>query len=152
MKKHKPISKRISKTCLLLITLLTIACQNNTLYHSYQPVQTTGWDKSDTLVYTLPQALPNQSYLYEIGIRHKDSYPYRDIWLTINQDTLHLYLADSIGNWIGHGIGDVRQSTFPFVLSQQSTDSIREFRLTHIMRDQPLKGILNVGIKIEKSH
>lgn len=152
MKKHKPINKRISKACLLLITILIVSCQNNILYHSYQPVQTTGWEKSDTLVYSLPQALPNQLYQYEIGIRHKDSYPYRDIWLTINQDTLHLYLADSIGNWIGNGIGEIRQSTFPIQLNPIPQDSIKEFHITHIMRDYSLQGILNVGLKIKNVH
>lgn len=152
MKKHQLIRKRISKIGLLFITILTISCQDSTLYHSYQPIQTTGWDKNDTLVYSLPQALPNQSYIYEIGIRHKDSYPYRDIWLTVNQDTIHLYLADTIGNWIGNGIGEIRQSNFPIQLSSLTQDSIEEFRITHIMQDHPLNGILNVGLKIEKVH
>lgn len=151
MKKQQPISKRICRACLLFITILTISCQDSTLYHSYQPVQTIGWDKNDTLVYTLPQALSNQPYIYEIGIRHKDSYPYRDIWLTINQDTVHLYLADSIGNWRGNGIGGIRQSNFPIRLSQPTKDSIKEFRITHVMRDHPLNGILNIGLKIEKN-
>lgn len=148
----KLISKRTSNICLLIVCLLTISCQQNTLYHSYQPVSVTGWYKNDTLVYSLPQALPNQPYTYELGIRHKDSYPYRDIWLTINQDTLHLYLADSIGNWIGNGIGEIRQSAFPIQVSTLPQDSIKEFHITHIMRDQPLNGILNIGLKIEKEH
>lgn len=152
MKKYQTINKRISKVWFLFVALLTVSCQNNILYHSYQPVQTTGWDKNDTLVYSLPQALPYQPHLYEIGIRHKDSYPYRDVWLTINQDTIHLYLADSIGNWIGNGIGETRQITFPVQLSQIPQDSIKEFRITHIMQDHPLNGILNVGLKIEKIH
>ena len=152
MRKLKRINKRISRLWLLSASLLTISCQNNTLYHSYQPVPATGWDKNDTLVYSLPQALPNQSYIYEIGIRHRDSYPYRDIWLTINQDTLHLYLADTIGNWTGSGIGEIRQSTFPVQLNPFPQDSVKAFHITHIMQDQPLEGILHVGLRIETEH
>ena len=36
-------------------------------------------------------------YELSIGIRHLDSYPYRDIWLTLNNDTLHFYLANEEG-------------------------------------------------------
>ena len=86
----------------------------------------------------------------EIGIRHKDSYKYRDIWLTINTDTLHLYLADSIGNWIGNGIGDTRQWSAPIHLKMLKQDSIRKLRITHIMQDNPLKGIEHVGIRIKE--
>lgn len=150
MKRNRPIINE--GFYLLFVILLTISCQNSTIYHSYQPVEKTGWNKNDTLVYSLPQALPNQFYQYEIGIRHKDSYPYRDIWLTINQDTVHLYLADTTGYWKGRGIGNTRQATFPIRLSLPSQDSIREFRIHHIMQDQPLNGILDVGLKIEEIH
>jgi len=138
--------------CFVLILLLTTSCQNNTVYHSYQPVETTGWDKNDTLVYSLQQALTKPNYLYELGIRHKDSYKYRDIWLSINQDTLHLYLADSIGNWKGNGIGDIRHSVYSIQLTPSLQDSIKEFRITHIMQDNPINGILNIGFKIQEAN
>lgn len=152
MKKHRPLSKRISSIWLLSATLLALSCQNSTLYHSYRPVPTTGWHRNDTLVYTLPQALPALDCRYEIGIRHKDSYPYRDLWLTINGDTVHLYLADSIGNWTGSGIGEVRQCTFPVRLRPSGQDSVGEFRIMHIMQDHPLTGILHLGLKINTPH
>lgn len=135
---------------LVLALLLTVSCQDNTIYHSFQPVNATGWNKSDTLLYSLPEAIIPSSYQYEIGIRHKDSYKYRDIWLTINQDTVHLYLADSIGNWKGNGIGEMRQLTFPVQLNFLPQDSIQTFGITHIMQDNPIRGIYDIGIKIKK--
>lgn len=140
---------------LTTLTLATTACQDTTLYHTYRPVPDTGWQNSDTLVYTLPKALPNQDYRYGIGIRHKDSYLYRDIWLAISsdtahQDTIHLYLADTIGYWKGSGIGETRQFTFPIRPNLPTQDSIRQFRIHHIMQDQPLNGILDIGLKIEE--
>lgn len=148
MRRHKSTTHKV--ICLWLTLFLTVSCQEHTIYHSYQPVETAGWHKNDTLIYSLPQALANVAYQYEIGIRHKDTYPYRDIWLKVNQDTIHLYLADSIGKWRGHGIGGTRQLTFPVQLKTNDEDSIREFRITHIMQDQPLSGVHNIGIKISK--
>lgn len=135
---------------LLFIFILTTSCQGNTFYHSYQPVPTTGWSRSDTLVYPLATPIFNKDYIFDIGIRHKDSYQYRDIWLTINQDTLHLYLADSIGNWEGKGIGETRQLIYPWKNNKLYPDSIHEFRIAHIMQDNPLTGILDIGIQVKK--
>lgn len=148
MKKSKPIMINwLIKS--LFIILLTTSCQDNTLYHSYQPVKATGWEKNDTIVLAMPQKLISQPYQYEIGIRHKDSYKYRDLWLQINQDTIHLYLADTIGNWKGKGIGNMRQLVFPIRLKSFQQDSIQEFRIHHIMQDNPLLDIHDVGIQIK---
>lgn len=134
---------------LLLITVC-ISCQKNTLYHSYQPVTDTGWYSNDTLLYQLPFPISAQdSWQYEIGIRHKDTYPYRDIWLTVNQDTIHIYLADTTGYWKGSGIGNIKQYSSTFQIKTETGDSIKEFRVTHIMQDNPLHDICDIGIHIK---
>lgn len=148
MRKSKPISKWIN--CLLFVLLLTVSCQRNTIYHSFQPVNSTGWNKSDTLIFSLPEAIVNSSLQYELGIRHKDSYKYKDLWLTINHDTIHLYLADTKGNWKGTGIGELRQLTFPIEIPSLIQDSIQEIHITHIMQDNPLYGIHDIGFKIKE--
>jgi gliding motility-associated lipoprotein GldH len=107
-----------------------------------------GWHKNDTLLFSLDSAIIHHTYQLQLGIRHKDSYPYRDLWLTINQDTVHLYLADTIGYWKGNGIGDMRQSTHLIAISSQ--DSIQEIQIKHIMQDNPLTGIHDIGIQIKE--
>ena len=135
---------------LLLLWSTVSACQNNTYYHSYQSASTAGWHKNDTFVYTLPDTIHLQDYEYEIGIRHKDTYKYRDLWLMINKDTLHLYLADSIGNWKGKGIGNTRQLMYSWETNQLLQDSIAEFRMIHIMKDSILPDIQDIGLQIKK--
>lgn len=142
--------KRTITNFIILISVLitTISCQENIFYHSYQPVNNTGWERDDTFLYQLPASIHCSEYEYELGIRHKDSYKYRDIWLTVNEDTLHLFLADSIGYWKGNGIGEIRQCTHRFTIPSQ--DSIQEIRINHIMQDNPLVGIHDIGIQIKK--
>ena len=135
---------------LLTLWLAVSACQNNTYYHSYQSVSTAGWHKNDTLVYSLPNAINLLDYELEIGIRHKDTYKYRDLWLTINEDTLHLYSADSIGKWKGKGIGNTRQLTYPWDINRPSQDSISELRIIHIMKDSILSDIQDIGLQIKR--
>ena len=100
------------------------ACQNNIIYHSYTPVPLDGWDKSDTLVYTLPNSIPAGNYEAEIGIRYQESYPYRDIWLGVSHntedtltyvtDTLQLFLVDEAGNKTGNGLCGLYQCNLPY--------------------------------------
>lgn len=145
------MKKYYLKTILLLaVVIITAACKNNIMYHSYQPVSPTGWEKNDTLSYTLNDTLTNiNSHQFYVGIRHKDSYKYQDIWLTINNDTVHLQLADSSGYWYGNGIGELRQLLLPIPTTfLQKQDSITEIRINHIMQDNSLKGIQDLGIEI----
>ena len=108
-----------------------------------------GWQKNDTILFSLDSAITyGKAYELQLGIRHKDSYPYRDLWLTVNQDTVHIYLADTIGHWIGSGIGELRHLT-NIILFNPKQDSIKELRIIHIMQDNPLIGIHNIGISIQ---
>lgn len=141
---------KIHKTVIFVILLSywIISCQESIHYHSYQPVSPTGWERMDTLSFTIEKAIQaRNTYEYQIGIRHKDSYKYRDLWLTINEDTIHLFLADDKGNWFGKGFGELRQFICPFYPSTHS-DTIKTFQINHIMRDNPLTGIQDIGIQI----
>lgn len=143
-----------------VILLAASACQSNTVYHSYQPVPTGGWGRSDTLVYVLPASVPAGEYELKIGIRYKETYLYRNLWLEVKQnvqDTLHyatdtvqLFLADETGNRKGNGPGGLYQCTFPyeatFPISQEG--GTRTFRVVQIMKDNPLGGISDVGIQL----
>lgn len=149
------IRNRLQKampTILILLTWAMTACHKQTYHHSYQPVNSTGWHKNDTLIYTLTTPLvPEQTYELEVGIRHKDSYRYRDIWLTAEKDTLHFHLADSIGNWVGNGIGNLRHHMFHTTFNVTG-DTMREIRITHIMQHNPLPDIDHIGIRIYEKH
>lgn len=162
MKSRKFLSQIKTKLAWLPLTLLA-ACQSNTVYHSYQPIPVDGWAKSDTLVYALPASVPAGEYELEIGIRYQDSYPYRNIWLEISHntqdtlqyatDTVQLFLADELGNKIGNGPGGLYQCSLPyksgFLLKQEG--NIRTLRIVQIMKDNPLKGISDIGIQISKA-
>lgn len=148
---------------LLGLTILCLSCQDNILYHSYQPVPSTGWIKEDSLEYTLPTDLPQGNYAVYIGVKHRGAYQYRDLWLSIHQeltdsissthqtDTIHLYLANSQGRWKGTGIGGTRLfvSETPLHLQQEENKEIT-LKISHIMKDEPLHAISFVGIKLEK--
>lgn len=146
-----------------LFFILMGACHTDTRFHEYRSVsEGDGWDKSDTLVFDLPSEVVGGTYQMEIGIRHTGSYPYRDIWLSVTQgegaplfshtDTLHIFLADENGRWNQHegAIGGLYQLVYrcdsPVVLAADSL--ARSFRVTHLMRQNPLPGVSDVGVRL----
>lgn len=148
-----------------LFLSIFISCRQDTVYHTYLPIQTKeGWNKQDTLVFQLPCNLASGSYQLEIGLRNTNRYPYRDIWLSISQngkdsliyetDTLHFYLADEQGKWENGGnTGNLFQHTYfcdeNFVLHPSDSTFLL---LTHLMKENPLPGINDAGIRLTKQH
>lgn len=68
------------------------------------------------------------------------------IWV---KDTLHFYLADEQGRWLKGGtIGSLYQFSSqarPFFLDDKDG---KTFRMVHIMKDNPLRGIHDIGIRL----
>ncbi|MCD8166197.1 MAG: gliding motility lipoprotein GldH [Bacteroides sp.] len=147
---------------LFFVPLILLAgCTGSTVYHSYSPLPPEGWSKSDTLFHTvsLQDSLPAQ-YLLSAEIRNNGSYPYRDIYLLLHHnladsclyqaDTLHITLAGEEGTWLGSGFGNRYQLSAPWFTFTPSRSGIHTFKLTHGMQDTLLKGIPDIGLKIEK--
>lgn len=146
--------KRLIAIC-CLVTGLCTACQTDTLYHRYRSTGPYGWDSSDTLEFRLPSALCKNRYRLDIGIRHTECYPYRDLWISILHparpqavDTLHIWLADSAGHWLGHGLSG---SSCQYVSGKHSlvlaaNDSV--LRIVHLMSRKHLPGLTDVGLRL----
>lgn len=140
--------------CILSVLSGITACRNSTVYHTYQPTGTNGWPVNDSLYYSLsPQSVPGVFRL-NIGIRHTELYPYKDIWLEIGckgnetkKDTFHLYLTDQDGHWSNSTTGHLYQCDFDegmLHLSPQDTT----LYIIHLMKDSLLTGLSDVGIRL----
>ncbi len=101
------------------------------------------------------------SYNIFIVLRHTDAYNYNNIWLNVGLqapgDSMYLQNVDlSLGNdasgWEGTGMNDIWEVRK--LLSGQP----RRFRkagtyaysIKHIMRDNPLNGVMSAGLRLEK--
>ena len=145
----------------LFSACLLTACNENTVYHSYQSLPDEGWGKSDTLSFQIPitGSIPTTLRLFA-EVRNRIEYPYHDLHLFISQnlqdstvwrtDTIAFSLADSTGRWTGHGWGSIYQSeTFiKSVLPLRSGNYT--IKVINGMKDEKLQGLSDVGIRIEK--
>lgn len=107
--------------------------------------------------------IKDTSSLYNIFfvIRHSDAYDFNNIWIraTVDQpgelgpksQQYDLPLANNEKGWIGAAMDDIYETR---ILIQPQTKFRKigdyHFTLEQIMREDPLRHVLDVGIRIEK--
>ena len=95
-------------------------------------------------------------------VRHTDAYNYNNLWIkgtvmepgdsAIKSQRYDITLATNKG-WEGAGMDDIYENR---LLIQPETKFRRpgtySFTIEQVMREDPLKHILNVGIRVEKAN
>ncbi|HJS53815.1 MAG TPA: gliding motility lipoprotein GldH [Chitinophagaceae bacterium] len=92
-------------------------------------------------------------------IRHTEKYNYNNIWINLYSqppgDTLHkaqyeLVLATNEKGWLASGMDDIYEQRRKLTEPVRLRAGTYKLILENIMREDPLKHILNVGVRIEK--
>ncbi len=138
-----------------------VSCDSNRIYETNKTIEGEKWhmDSSITFPFAIDDTLSSHNLL--INIRNSGSYRYRNLLLYIDfqlpndqiiVDTLNCILADEKGKWFGKGWGSIWSSAIPYK-SRIRFPHKGEYRLklAHAMRDENLKAITDIGIRIEKA-
>ena len=118
-------------------------------YYDYVPKFTFNIDDTTSL------------YNVFVILRHTDLYEYNNLWLRIglktptdsfNYQNVNVVLASDSKGWEGTGMDDIFEvrksiSAAPFSFKKPGDYT---FSINQIMRENPLKHILNIGIRVEK--
>lgn len=116
------------------------------------------WKSDDKPSFTFEISDTSRPYQLYFVLRHTDAYQYKNIWVDIQvkePDSTYTVsrqftLADG-EKWLGSGMDDVYEHRIPFAkgafLLKKGSYT---FTLQQVMRDDPLKDVLNAGIRIEK--
>lgn len=155
--------KGINKYLALIICLFIwqlYACNNNLIYTNSIPFTGEEWDLENIPSFE-PQitdtACSNNIYF---TIRTGTAYPFQNLWLFVTTtspagksitDTLQYMLADEKGKWFGKGFGDVHELNLPFKTNVYfPEEGIYSFKVRHGMRAEILKGVYDIGLRIER--
>jgi gliding motility-associated lipoprotein GldH len=113
-----------------------------------------------TIDFTIAAQDTGVLYNVYMVLRHTDAYKWNNLWVkgtvrqpgdsVVRSEKYDLPLATNQG-WLGAGMDDIYEHR---VLIQPQTKFSRpgtySFTLEQIMREDPLKNILNVGLRVEK--
>ena len=151
--KHKVIG-------LLLIGISLAACTNNNVYFQYRSVNPAGWNQDSIYTFDVEVTDTISAYNLYINVRNTPDYTNQNLWLfiaeehpdgTVLNDTIEFYLADVRGKWLGSGAGAVKEMP---VLFQQDKYFERSgtytYKIRHGMRYDELRGINEIGLRVEK--
>lgn len=144
----------------LVLAAVLVGCHDVRLpYHHFIATDPSGWTVTDTLRFAPVTVSSDGQYTITAGVRVDERYAYRDLWLVVehrcpealqpaHRDTVHLILADGYGKWLTQGV--VLHETMETVTTRAlKTTDAHEFLVYHIMSDQSLVGVNEVGLRIE---
>jgi gliding motility-associated lipoprotein GldH len=146
----------------LLVTLATTSCGGeDAVFEQNREIVGGEWAIDDHVAFdfTIDDTLSNHDFF--VNIRNSGDYEYSNLYLFVKttfpngksaRDTVECILADNTGRWLGTGVGGIidHQVMYKFKrrfpLAGNYTISMQ-----HAMREDPLEGILDAGIRIAKT-
>ena len=151
---------RFSFTYILIFFLLLLSCNSKVVYTNSQTMPQETWRLMDVPAFKvlITDTLISNNVIFTI--RNGSSYPFRNIFLFVSTtspdgkkitDTLQYNLADEKGNWYGRGFGDIHELNLPYKSNVFfPLKGTYEFKIQHGMRIENLKGVYDIGLRIEK--
>ncbi len=151
----------------VLTLLLMVACNENLVYSEYVPVSNGTWKKADTITFQWKDLDTLNKHHVFLNVRNDERYEFSNLFLiteleapngNTQVDTLEYEMALPSGEWLGKGMGSVKESKLWYKENIGFEDSgVYRLRVLHAMRKngtveglEELLGITDVGIQIEK--
>lgn len=131
------------------------------MFEKTVPIPSQAWFYDNKPSFTFHITDTSASYTIYIVLRHTDSYSYNNLWLiigsqapgdTMRSQNINLDLGNDTKGWEGTGMDDifeVRKNITPGPVPFKKAGTYT-FNISQIMRENPLRHILNVGIRVEK--
>ena len=144
-----------------MVCLGLYACDPKRIFESNVDIPADGWQRTEYARFEVEITDTIQSCNIYINVRNNSSYKYMNLWLFVDvhspmglmeRDTVQIKIADHRGKWLGHGLGnkfDIR-----LVFRQNVRFPIPGkyiFEYEQAMRDEPLTGIEDIGLRIEEA-
>ncbi len=158
---------------LIAIPFIIASCKQVDVYEKNTPIPHFKWQQS--FAATGSFIINDTSSLYDIYVvlRHQDSYKYNNIWLNVGLQppgdsmffrNIDLNLANDATGWEGTGMNDiweVRKLINDLISGEREFDDKPrriskqgeyKFRITQIMRDNPLPAVMSAGLRVQKAN
>lgn len=161
--------KSFRKICLYFLVaycsqLVIVSCTTIDLYEKSVAIPGHAWQHGYQPAYTFTIKDTTSAYQIFLVLRHNDKYNFNNIYVNLHtkqpgQDAAQtarydLTLATNEKGWLASGMDDIYEHRIPLTPAgaefyfKKTGDYT--FSIEQIMRENPLKNVLNVGIRLEK--
>lgn len=143
------------------IIFFIVSCDPSRIFEQNKKLDNNNWDQSNTLVFLANISDTVSRHNVYINVRNAGFYNFSNLFLFINtrfpngqleRDTVECILASPDGKWLGDGLGDIWDNRILFKKDVRfPLKGEYSFELIQAMRINPLPGIMDAGIRIEKA-
>jgi gliding motility-associated lipoprotein GldH len=159
---HTDIFRLTRLVCLLFVLSWgLVSCNSSSYYDKTEPLENSIWVASNAKRFDIDIEDSLQVFNFYIHVRNSVDYEFANLYFFIQsefpdgqkaQDTIECQLADYQGKWLGSGSGKFRDNSFILRKNMRfQKKGIYRFELKQGMRRDSLKGIAEVGIRLEKA-
>ena len=145
---------------LFVVAILFPACDSKRYFEENKAIFKGSWKSEEKAHFDVQITDTLSRYDFFLNVRNSVDYPYSNLYLFIHttnpvgkksQDTVECQLSDYAGKWLGSGFGSIKFNRF---LIQKGVNFRQKgrytFEIEQAMRVKELKGIVDVGVRIEK--
>jgi len=160
----KPVFMRFLRfsSVFFVLALIMPACDPGRVLDQNIAVSEQGWDKNEKATFEVYIGDTLATYRFFVNLRNTVDYRYSNFYLFLNtrfpngnitRDTIECMLADPAGAWLGRGNGQIRENQILLNPSLKfPLKGTYHFEVEQAMRDDVLKGITDIGIRIQKEN
>jgi gliding motility-associated lipoprotein GldH len=155
-----PLNRNLLIGLLLPLVLLLDACDSKRFYEENKTIENGVWNVHQKASFQVDIADSLARYNVYLNVRNDGEYPYSNLYLFIHTilpggrtatDTVECQLAAPDGKWTGSGVGNLKFNRFLFQKGMLFPRKGRYlFEIEQAMRVSELRGIRDVGIRLEK--
>lgn len=144
----------------LLLIIGLVSCGPESHFEEFIEIKDAKWNYRDraSFEFNIDDTLP--AYDINIGMRINKDYPYKNIYLLVNQispkqDTLlrriEIVFNGEDGRWYGKKTGNLYEYIIPFKKNITVSDTgLYKLEIEQNMREEELSGIYNIGVQVVK--
>ena len=157
---HNKGSVFLSFATIIIIVLALVSCKQKTVFEKNNAIESVGWHYENEWVFTLHIEDTTQLHDMYINVRNNTDYPYSNLLLFFTtefpdgrlfKDTVECILAERTGEWTGSGFGSIKSNSFHFRKDVWfPIKGEHTFTIKHAMREEYLKGITDIGLRIDR--
>lgn len=147
---------------LLLIVILFSSCTRLDVFEKNTTIPGMKWNTNFIATGTVNISDTVSAYNIYIVMRHTDAYNYNNIWLntglqapgdSMKFQKINLTLGNDASGWEGSGMNDIWEvrKLISGVPKRFIRSGLYNFSIQHIMRDDPLREVMSIGIRLEKA-
>lgn len=142
-----------------MVLLLLTSCEGNALLNDFTSINGGEWKYGEWVTNEVEIEDTSQAYQLSINVRHDVAYEWANLFCLLRiqhpdgkkfDQRINLALAEPDGQWIGKGMGSIKETRIPVALVKFPKKGKYTFQLEQNMRLNPLKGIEDIGCYLSK--